>query len=101
MTRKNIDGVVYLDLSEHEDLLEPLDRWSRGPACPVHNLVVSKILRMSDRESICAVVRKALAVLGEDLYVMRDGTETPATLASLSADYRALEGLQRLLDETD
>jgi len=56
---------------------------------------------MSDRESICAVVRKALADLGEDLYVMRDGTETPATLASLSADYRALEGLQRLLDETD
>ena len=100
MTRKTIDGIVYLDLSAHEEILAPLEAWSRGPACPVHNLVVSKILRMTDRESVYAVVSKALADLGEALFVMRDGTEDSAALAALNADYHALEELQCLLDET-
>lgn len=98
MEKQVIEGIEYLDLREHSDLLDTFDSWSGGPGCPVHGLADTGLLRVSDLERVETILDRAIIKLEEEEYILCDGTEDPAELGGLRRHLADLRALHKVLE---
>jgi len=77
MKKRNIDGVIYFDLSEDlsDDAIEACQGWYEGMGCALYALQSSGLVRAGDAWRLRAAVSRALDLAiaaGEDTLGLED-----------------------------